>query len=162
MFRRFLVALDASPHAQRALAEAIDLAATNNATLTIITVVPDAPAWSLFGAAGAPISLRDVNEQVEGAYRAMLDAAVDQVPRELPVRTILKHGPAGAAILDEAAAHDHDLIVMGSRCRGELRSLLLGSVSHEIVHASPIPVLVVHADKPPSLPVARATADSAA
>jgi nucleotide-binding universal stress UspA family protein len=162
MFRRFLVALDASPHAQRALAEAIDLAATNNATLTIITVVPDTPTWSLFGAAGAPISLRVVNQQVEDAYRAMLEAAVQKVPRDVPVRTILRHGPAGAAILDEAAARDHDLIVMGSRGRGELRSLLLGSVSHEVVHASPIPVLVVHADKPASSRTARGTADRAA
>lgn len=149
MFRRLLVALDASPHAQRALAEAIDLAATNNATLTIITVVPGRPAWSLSGAAGAPIGLRDVNQQAEGAYRNVLDAALEKVPRDVPVRTILRHGPAGTAILDEAAANDHDLIVMGSRCRGELRSLLLGSVSHEVVHASSIPVLVVHADDPP-------------
>jgi hypothetical protein len=42
--------------------------------------VPDTPAWSLSGAAGAPISLRDVNQQVEGAYRAILDAAVEKVP----------------------------------------------------------------------------------
>jgi nucleotide-binding universal stress UspA family protein len=158
MFRRFLVALDASPHAQRALSEAIDLAATNNATLTIITVVPDTPVWSLSGAAGAPVSLRDVNQQVEDAYRTILEDAVEKVPRDVPVRTILRHGPAGAAILDEAAAHDHDLIVMGSRCRGELRSILLGSVSHEVVHASRIPVLVVHADKPPL----RVTAESRA
>jgi nucleotide-binding universal stress UspA family protein len=150
MFRRFLVALDASPNAQRALTEAIDLAVTTNATLTIITVVPDTPAWSLFGGAGAPISLRDINQQVEDAYRAILESAVEKVPRDVPVRTILMHGPAGAAILDEAAARDHDLIVMGSRCRGELRSLLLGSVSHEVVHASPIPVLVVHAGEMPS------------
>jgi nucleotide-binding universal stress UspA family protein len=149
MFRRFLVALDGSPHAEQALAEAIDLAATSNATLTIITVVPNPPAWSLLGAAGAPISMRDVNQQVERAYRAVLEAAVEKVPPNVPVRTILRHGPAGAAILEEAAARDHDLIVMGSRCRGELRSLLLGSVSHEVVHASRIPVLVVHADKAP-------------
>jgi nucleotide-binding universal stress UspA family protein len=144
MFRRLLVALDNSPDAQQALAEAIDLVTANHARLTLMTVVPEVSAWSLLGAAVAPISLGSVDE-VEGDYRAMLDAAADSVPRDLPVRTILKRGPVGTTIVDEAAAHDHDLIIMGSRGRSELRSLLLGSVSRHVVQASPIPVLVVHA-----------------
>jgi nucleotide-binding universal stress UspA family protein len=158
MFRRILVALDSSPHAQRALGEAIDLAMTNNASLTLLTVVPDAPAWSSFGAASVPISLRAVNEQVDDAYRAILDAAVERVPRDLPVRTLLRRGPAAAAILGEAASQSHDLVVMGSRGRGELRSLLLGSVSRAVVQDSPIPVLIVHADEPATPAIAGSAA----
>jgi nucleotide-binding universal stress UspA family protein len=144
MFRRLLVPLDSSPHARQALVEAIDLAKTNNARLTLMTVVPDASAWATLGAADAPINLRELTEQVEHAYQQILDAAVETVPQDLPVETLLKHGPAGAAIVDEVTAHDHDLIIMGSRGRGELRSLLLGSVSRHVLHESPIPVLVVH------------------
>jgi len=144
MFRRFLVALDSSPHSQKALAEAIDLARVSNARLTVMTVAPERSAWALQGAWDAPISLRELNGQVEGAYQSMLDAAADTVPDDVPVQKVLKHGAAGAAIVEEAATHDHDLIIMGSRGRGELRSLLLGSVSHHVLQASPIPVLVVH------------------
>jgi nucleotide-binding universal stress UspA family protein len=143
MFRRLLVAFDGSSHAQRALAEAIELAQTNSGTLTVIAVAPQPSFW-VFSSYDAPINVDRVSIEIERSYQAMLDGAVRTVPADLPVIKILKRGPAGPAIVDEANAGGHDLVVMGSRGRGELRSLLLGSVSHHVVQASHVPVLVVH------------------
>ncbi|MEP6953816.1 MAG: universal stress protein [Solirubrobacteraceae bacterium] len=143
MFHRFLIAFDGSAHARRALSESIDLAQMSRGRLTVMTVVPDAPAWVL-GAYEAPLNVDYVSGRVEQGYQAMLDEAVDSVPGDVPVTKVLKYGPAGPAIVEQAAAGHAELIVMGSRGRGELRSLLLGSVSHHVLQASPIPVLIVH------------------
>jgi nucleotide-binding universal stress UspA family protein len=146
VFRRLLVAYDSSPDAQLALVHAIDMARAINAELTILTAAPP-PSDVVLGYV-APVPLDDVREESERSYQALLDAAVGTVPHDLPVTKILRRAPASRAIVDEVRAGDHDLVVMGSRGRGELRSLLLGSVSHHVLHASPVPVLVVHASVP--------------
>jgi len=147
MFTRIIVAIDGSAHAERALAEAVDLAKLANAKLTVMTVVPDPSPWLLgagWGGYAPPVSLDELNREAEEQYNRMLDAALTSVPDEVSAEKLLVHGSTAAAILRQAAEGGHDLIVMGSRGRGEVTSLLLGSVSHDVLQASPVPVLVIH------------------
>jgi nucleotide-binding universal stress UspA family protein len=157
MFRKLLLAFDGSTHAHAALAEAIELAQATNAAITIITVVADPSKWVLGGSYSFLVDVDQLRRQNERAHARLLDLARDSFPDELPVTRILKRGDAGPAIVAEAAAGDYDLIVMGSRGHGALRALLLGSVSHYVLHESPISVLVVRADDAPQ----RKTADAA-
>jgi nucleotide-binding universal stress UspA family protein len=145
MFRHLLVAFDDSRHAKRALALAVDLAQTHHAKVTVMTVVPELSQWVLGDGYTVSVGPSEFEEETEHRYQAMLQAAVDGVDDSLPVSGFIAHGAAGPAIVDEAAAGNYDLIVMGTRGRGEFRSLLLGSVSHHVLQASPVPVLIVHA-----------------
>ena len=61
---------------------------------------------------------------------------------------MLTEQPIRSALIGQIADGAHDLVVMGSRGRGAIRSALLGSASHYVLHHSPVPVLIVHADHP--------------
>ena len=147
MFRNVLVAIDGSPHGAAALTEAIDIVKQNNARMTIMTSVPDPSAWLLSGGpASGGVDFDALAADTESEYRTLLDSAVDQVPAEIPVTKVLAHGRPADRILKQLEEGGHDVVIMGSRGRGEVRSLLLGSVSHEVLNASPAAALIVHAD----------------
>ena len=59
---------------------------------------------------------------------------------------VLSSEPVRPALIGQIRRGAHDLVVMGSRGRGALGSMLLGSASHFVLHHSPVPVLIVHAD----------------
>ena len=144
MFRNILVAIDGSQDSDRALVEAIDLAECEHTRLTLFSaVVAPAVAYaSVTGAMLLPTLLRDAEADTE----AILRTAVEQVPDQASVRTVLSREPVRLALLRQIKTGNHDLLVMGSRGRGAVRSVLLGSVSHYVLHHSPVPVLIVHAE----------------
>lgn len=155
MFRNILVAIDGSPHSARALAEAIELAQTNRARITVMTSVPDPSAWLLTGGAyGGAIDYAQLAQETEREYQFLLESAISEVPDDVSVTMLLAHGRPGDRILEQARHGHHDLIVMGSRGRGNVRSLVLGSVSHQVLNASPDAVLIIHADSPEAPPAA--------
>ena len=55
----------------------------------------------------------------------------------------LAEGPAAQAIMKTADREDAELLVIGSRGRGALRSVVLGSVSRELAARARCPVVVV-------------------
>jgi nucleotide-binding universal stress UspA family protein len=149
VFRNILVAVDGSAHADRALGEAIDIARGSNARLTIITAVTEPRTGVTMAlAAGAAAGL---GPALLGEADRILRAAADRVPDDVSVTTILSEKPIRSAILERIREGNHDLVVMGSRGRGTVRSAVLGSVSHHVLHHSPVPVLIVHADPEPDL-----------
>jgi nucleotide-binding universal stress UspA family protein len=52
-------------------------------------------------------------------------------------------GYAAREIINDAGEVNADVIAMGSRGRGDLAGLLLGSTAHKVIHLSDRPVLVV-------------------
>jgi nucleotide-binding universal stress UspA family protein len=144
MFHNILVCVDGSEHASRALQQAIDLAVSQRARLTILTAIQRPPYWaaSPMTVAGIEPLAEELKKEAEKAMRS----AVERVPESVPVTKILTFEPVRDALMDQIGKGNYDLIVMGSRGRGAVSASVLGSVSHYALNHSPVPVLVVHAD----------------
>ncbi len=144
MFHNILVPVDGSPDAEQALTEAIDLAESEHTRLTLLTAVTQVPVIA-YGAAGALSA--ELLEDAPVEAKAILRRARERVPDGVSVTAVLSDQPIRVALCRQIADGHHDLIVMGSRGRGAVRAALLGSVSHYVLHHSPVPVLIVQADR---------------
>jgi nucleotide-binding universal stress UspA family protein len=137
MFKSILVAWDGSEHAKRALGEAVDLARTQDGRLTLLTVAAPLRVWPGYV---PPISEADLINSAE----KILAEGEALVPDGIPVSGRTAAGDPGLELVKRAAAGEHDLIVMGSRGRGAVRSAFLGSVSHYVLNHTTVPVLIIH------------------
>ena len=136
---RILVAFDNSSHAWRALEQAVALAERRDAELTLMTVVQEPRVV----ASPYVVPLVDTDELVSEA-EAELEKAAVSVPRGIPVKKVVGRGDSADEIIRRAEADADDVIVIGTRGHGDAASLVIGSVSHEVIRRSPVPVLIVH------------------
>jgi len=131
--RRIGVAFDGTPEAKAALREAEALAAPARAEIEVLTVV--APPAAVPGVAGyVPVDPPDADR--------ILTDGVNSIADELAARGRRLDGPPGTT-LAEACEDGIDLLVAGSRRYGPAMRVLLGSVSTQLIHRAPCPVLVV-------------------
>jgi nucleotide-binding universal stress UspA family protein len=133
-FRTIAVAYDGTDEAKAALRRAEAIALASRATIVVFTVA--APPAVVSGAAGytpavPPEAGRIVTETVKGVDERL--AATGRALSGVP-------GPAIAEACEEAGA---DLLVASSRGYGPVMRVLLGSVSTQLAHRAPCPVLVV-------------------
>ena len=142
--RRILLPTDWSESADRALKQAVELAAQHRANLDILHVVT----LEHLDPAEVQPALDAYMAKVEKEVFADLATRTEAIrTRGIAVETAVVRRPYPvAAILERVRSTGPDLVVMGTHGRSGLRKLLLGSVAARIVLEAPCPVMTVASD----------------
>jgi nucleotide-binding universal stress UspA family protein len=136
--KHILLAIDRGAPSWQATRLAVHLAPKLNTAVTVLSLL-------------VPETRRlDAQEQRRRQYEVVREL-VDDVVQELVMARVKANGEVrsckrrevAAEILDTATRLSADLILMGSRARGELTGLLLGSVSYKVAMGAPCPVVIV-------------------
>ena len=141
MYTNILLASDGSDCAIRAVTAAGILADKFQSRLTLINAFQPIPTVGPYGE--ILYTGLDDNYTVEMKEHALSRARQILDEMKVPFHSRQEIGDPAAEIVRVAEAEGCDLIVVGSRGQGALKSLLLGSVSDHIVHHAHCPVLVI-------------------
>jgi nucleotide-binding universal stress UspA family protein len=137
MFKTIIWASDGSEHANRGLDLARGLAEASSAKLIAVHVKE----ITVGRGGGYPVLVdeEEIEKQIERQAKELKEAGLDATYDQRGTTM----GGAAHAIADAATETGADLIVVGTRGQGPLSGLLLGSVTHRLLHVAPCPVLAV-------------------
>ena len=136
MYQKILAAIDESEIAVRVLAATRELASLSGGEVLVIHVREREP--SKFMPSSAE-SGEEAQEIINAAVEKLSSAGV--TAHGHVAHTV--YGYAAREIVSFAQATGAGVIVMGSRGRGDLAGLLVGSTAHKVIHLADRPVLVV-------------------
>jgi nucleotide-binding universal stress UspA family protein len=141
---RVVVGLDGSDAARAAVAAAVDEAARLGAELHVVTTFSVTDYWTDLASVVIP-SLDEIRAESQRVAEAQIGAILQARPTGFVapvVRVEVVEGAASDVLVERARGAA--LLVVGSRGRGVLRALLMGSVALHCAMHAPGPVMVVH------------------
>ncbi len=140
MYTKIIIAYDGSEPARRALAQAKTLAEAFGSKLDVVHVYAY-PAFA-FGEALVPVPHNIEAANYEYARQIVQEAKARTA--DLPdAQVVLLQGNPAKMLIEHAKESGADLIVLGSRGLGAVKEFMLGSVSHNVIQHTKIPVLVI-------------------
>ena len=134
---RLVLGYVATSDGRVALRHGLRMAEHLGASLHIVTAVPDTRTTPAMGEPS------EFSRGQRGDYRQDLDEATGEATSAGVEATATLVEGAPHEVLAELGPADGDLLVVGSRGYGPVRSVLLGGVSHRVLRAARLPVVVV-------------------
>ena len=144
--KKILVAYDGSTQSKEALDWAINLSLMSEALVIAVKVVEPleiGQAYAMYEAGYGKTLIEKLINREEADKKLLQDAIAFGRQKGVTVTTDLLQGNIAATLLEYAKDKRVDIIVAGTKGHGVLGSLLMGSVTRNLVSLAHIPVLVV-------------------
>lgn len=135
MFQKIVAAVDGSECSMKAARLAGDVAEQFGGEVIVVHLAEMFAAWSVAVESETPT---EAAELADAAVRELKDRGISARPE---IR-LCPRGAVAHSLVDIVEAEDADLLVMGSRGLGEVSGLLLGSITHRVLHLAKVPVLI--------------------
>jgi universal stress protein A len=146
MFKKILVPVDFSQYGDEILRYAREMAQKFDASIDLIHVVPNMDYFTPYESFMAAENIVAIQKGVEGEVEKDLDEVATKLPG-ITVKKVIRNGVAFVEILDYVRSEGIDLIIMGTRGRGGLEHIIIGSVAEKVLRKSPCPVLAIRPPK---------------
>jgi nucleotide-binding universal stress UspA family protein len=137
MYEKLLVAVDHSKVTEHVLSAARALASLSGGEVWVLHLRER----EVMGRAGL------IETESSDEAQAQVEAAVEELAKAgIKAHGVVRntiYGYAAREIVEDAKNLDVSVIIMGSRGRGDLAGLILGSTAHKVIHLADRPVLVI-------------------
>jgi nucleotide-binding universal stress UspA family protein len=144
MFRRVLIPTDGSPVASKTAKRAVAFAKSIGASVTVYHALPPASSVLVGDGVAVPRNLARAMDRANRAAAEVLVAGIVRSAKKAGVacESVITDDAPAAGILNTARRRKCDVIYIGTRGWGAIKSFLLGSVTQKVLSQSRIPVIV--------------------
>ena len=138
MYDKILVAVDQSPMSDRAVLAARDLALLSRGEVWVMHLREHD-----FGGRAGALPARETADEANAEVAASVETLTQAGVKAHGIVQNTVYGQAAREIVASAIELDCGVIVVGSRGRGSLAGLVLGSTAHKVIHLADRPVLII-------------------
>ena len=141
--KTILVPLDGSPFGEHALPMALGIAQRAGAGVELIHICTP-PIPSVFADGLVRSDAVDPPIELAGAAQAYLDQLATRLSQhwQVPIRAVVRYGPAANTLYAHALASAADLVAMTTHGYGPLSQFWMGSVADRLIRLLPMPILL--------------------
>ncbi|MDD2736040.1 MAG: universal stress protein [Desulfuromonadaceae bacterium] len=144
--KKILVAIDGSPHSDKAAEEAVRLAVGNQSQFKsrvyALLVLPNAPTsnYTDFVPSAPMTETKKWDDLRERLFYVVEKCAAEH---DIPLEMIVEYGDPADKIISLARREEMDVIVIGSSGKGVIERRIKGSVSHKVASNAGCSVFIV-------------------